>query len=294
LFGVSQYADMALSSVLSDQMSGAQYIKWRSFIDAPESEYVALTLPRFLLRLPYSYQAGQVPFPELQEQIDDPFSQCVWGNAAFLSGVCLIRSFVQYGLSSDICGESGGLIRLADIHMGARDQWSSLLEVLIPENREAQLVSLGLMPISATIEFNELVFYAANSLHWGSFREANKKQTLVASLQAKLPYQFVVLRIAHYVKVLFREYLGTHQTLGSLQASLNTWIRKYVADVETPAQSVRARRPLKRAEIRIEQQADNPGWFNISLSITPHMKFLGEDFDLSLNMQADGELGVSH
>lgn len=290
LFGVNTYTDLAASSALQDLMNGPQYIKWRSFTASADSTYIALTLPRVQMRTPYRYRQGQVDYPELDEVIDDPQQDIVWGSPAFLFGVCLIRSFVQYGMCSDVCGEPGGLVTLPRCVISKDDSAVSPLEVLLPENRESQIINLGLMPVSSARELNEVAFYSANTLHWASFQYADKERSVVDSLQAQFPYLFVVLRIAHYVKVLFREYLGSLQTVGALQSELNRWLRRYVSDVETPAQAVRARRPLKKADIQITAQSNNPGWFTISMSITPHMKFLGKDFELALNMPVDGEL----
>lgn len=51
-------------------------------------------------------------------------------------------------------------------------------------------------------------------------------------LGTQLPYMMIVNRLAHYVKVLQREQLGSWKERTDLELQLNKWIRQYVADQE--------------------------------------------------------------
>ena len=64
-------------------------------------------------------------------------------------------------------------------------------------------------------------------------------------LGTQLPYTFIVSRLAHYIKVLQREQLGTFKERSDLEAELRKWIQQYVAEYEAQP-SVRARRSYLR------------------------------------------------
>jgi type VI secretion system protein ImpC len=93
---------------------------------------------------------------------------------------------------------------------------------------------------------------------------------------------FMINRLAHYLKVLQRENLGRTQTKTKLQQELDTWIRQYVNDTDTPQEGTIGRRPLRRAQITVEDIEGEPGWYRVDLKIMPHFKYQGANFSLSL------------
>ena len=93
---------------------------------------------------------------------------------------------------------------------------------------------------------------------------------------------FIINRLAHYLKVIQRENLGTWKERSDLERELNTWIRQFVADQENPAEEVRSRRPLRSAKVEVTEVEGEPGWYRASLHVRPHFKYMGSDFTLSL------------
>ncbi|MDF5828759.1 hypothetical protein P4233_16205 [Pseudomonas aeruginosa] len=45
---------------------------------------------------------------------------------------------------------------------------------------------------------------------------------------------------------------------------------------------VRSRRPLRAARVIVQDVAGDPGWYQISLAVRPHFKYMGANFELSL------------
>lgn len=105
----------------------------------------------------------------------------------------------------------------------------------------------------------------------------------------QLPYLFIISRLAHYIKVLQREQIGSWKERTDLEQELNTWIRQYIADQENPPAEVRSRRPLRAANIEVMDVEGNPGWYKVNLSVRPHFKYMGSDFTLSLVGKLDQE-----
>jgi type VI secretion system protein ImpC len=93
---------------------------------------------------------------------------------------------------------------------------------------------------------------------------------------------FVINRLAHYIKVLQREEIGSTKSRMDLEKELNQWIGQYVLDMDTAQAGSYARRPLRKAEITVEDVAGEPGWYKIGLKVVPHFKYEGAFFELSL------------
>jgi len=82
--------------------------------------------------------------------------------------------------------------------------------------------------------------------------------------------------------VLQREALGTDKEKKDLQNDLEKWIRQYVTEDDNPMPGIRAQRPLRMAEIKVEDVAGRPGWYSVGLKVRPHFKYMGASFTLSL------------
>jgi type VI secretion system protein ImpC len=128
-------------------------------------------------------------------------------------------------------------------------------------------------------------FFSANSVQkckvFPPTREGKTAETNY-KLGTQLPYMFIVNRLAHYIKVLQREQLGAWKERQDLQRELNQWIRQFVADQENPPSEVRSRRPLRGATIEVSDVDGDPGWYQVSMSVRPHFKYMGASFELSL------------
>jgi type VI secretion system protein ImpC len=71
-----------------------------------------------------------------------------------------------------------------------------------------------------------------------------------------------------------------------VQSELNKWLKRYVSDVDNPADAIRARKPLKKAEV-VLSQSNEFGQQYLDLTIVPHLRYLGKDFSLSLSVNVD-------
>jgi type VI secretion system protein ImpC len=91
----------------------------------------------------------------------------------------------------------------------------------------------------------------------------------------------IVSRISQYLKIMQREHLGSWRNRRDLDQQLNKWLSQYVSDMDNPAAGVRARRPLRRAEVKVRELEGKQDWFVTRIQVTPHLKFMGSSFELS-------------
>lgn len=289
MFGLEDFSGLPNMKDLKAVFEGPQYIKWKSFRESEDSRNVALTVPHFLLRLPYGPDTQPVKSFNYKEEMTGGNSSFLWGNAAFSFATTITDSFAKYRWCANIIGpQGGGAVENLPIYqyesMG-EIQTKIPTEILISERREFELAEEGFVALAMRKGSDNAAFFSANSCQkpktFGISKEG-KEAELNYKLGTQLPYTFIVNRLAHYIKVIQRENIGTWKERGDLEAELNNWIRQYVADQDNPSPGVRSRRPLRQAEISVSDVEGDPGWYRVTMKVRPHFKYMGASFTLSL------------
>lgn len=286
-FASDDFSGLSNVGDIEELLTSPKYIKWRSLQQDPSASYLGLALPKIQLRNGYNFAAGALGPMPYEEDTRLTSDKVLLGNASFAFGRCLINSFARYNVCTDICGIQGGRVLPACENPLGLNFPNFPIETVISEQKIAQLGQIGFLPLSVNKRINELVFNVAGSLRWGSLTIPMSRTTdelLHAQVEAQLPYLFVISRIAHYLKVVERDNIGSLKNVSELQGELNKWLRRYVSDVENPAPGVRARKPLKKAEVVLTQSEDERQ--QLTVTVVPHMKYLGSDFVLALDVLA--------
>ncbi|MBW2453010.1 MAG: type VI secretion system contractile sheath large subunit, partial [Deltaproteobacteria bacterium] len=158
-------------------------------------------------------------------------------------------------------------------------------EIMLTERREFEISEEGFIAFTYRRDTDNACFYSANSTQkpktFGRSPEGRSAE-LNHRLGTQLPYIFVTCRLAHYLKVIQREQVGTWKERQDLERELQKWIMQYVADQEVVSAAVRARRPLRQAKITVSEVAGSAGWYKVDLQVRPHFKFMGAVFQLGL------------
>ena len=281
---------------LDSLFEGPQYAKWRAFRESEDARYVGLLLPRFLLRLPYGPTTTPVKAFNYQESVADEHEKYLWGNCTYSFATRIADSFAKYRWCPNIIGpQAGGTVDNLPLHlyqaMGA-EQIKIPTEVLVSERREFELSEQGFIALTYRKDSDNAAFFSANSVQkpktFGQSPEG-KDAELNYKLGTQLPYLFVACRIAHYLKVIQREQIGSNKERGDLERELNDWIKQYVADMESPTAAVRGKRPLRQASITVTEVPGDAGWYRSEIKVRPHFKYMGAFFTLSLVGKLDKE-----
>ena len=287
-FASTDFSNLANVGDIEELITSPKYIKWRALQQDPIASYIGLALPKIQLRNGYNFAAGALGPMPYEEDTRLTSDKVLLGNASFAYGRCLINSFARYSVCTDICGVQGGRV-LPSCDNQADVKFPNFpIETVISEQKIAQLGQIGFLPLSINKRINELIFNVAGSLRWGSLTIPMSRSTdelLHAQVEAQLPYLFVISCIAHYLKVVERDNVGSLKNVSELQGELNKWLRRYVSDVENPAPGVRARKPLKKAEVVLKKNEDESR-HQLTVTVVPHMKYLGSDFVLALDVLA--------
>ncbi|WP_324082160.1 type VI secretion system contractile sheath large subunit [Geomonas sp.] len=295
-FGCDDFTSLPNLKDISSILEGPQYASWRSLRDSEDARYLGLTLPRFLLRLPYGDDTIPVKTFRYQESVTDSHHRYCWGNAAFAFATRLTESFADFRWCANIIGpQGGGTVQELPLHqyqaMGAM-QTKIPTEVLVSERREFELAEEGFIALTMRKGSDNAAFFSANSVqkpkYFGLSKEG-KEAELNHRLGLQLPYVFIVSRLAHYLKVIQRENIGSWKERGDLENELNLWLRQYVSEMDNPMPGVRSRRPLRQAAVSVSEVPGEPGWYRVGLKVTPHFKYMGAYFTLSLVGKLDKE-----
>ena len=288
-FGVDSFEKLPSLKDLKSIFEGPQYTKWQSFRESEDSRYVGLTLPKFLLRLPYGPDTVPTKSFNYKEDVIDGDDDFCWGNTAFAFATRLTDSFAKYRWCANIIGPQGGGA-VEDLPLFQYEAMGAIqtkipTQVLISERREYELAEEGFIALTMRKGSDNAAFFSANSCQKPKFfgiSKEGKEAELNYRLGTQLPYMMVTNRLAHYIKVIQRENIGTWKERGDLETELNKWISQYVADQENPSAAVRSRKPLRKALIDVSDVEGEPGWYSVSMKVRPHFKYMGASFELSL------------
>ncbi|MDR2123361.1 MAG: type VI secretion system contractile sheath large subunit [Desulfovibrio sp.] len=293
-FGVDTWARFPDLADMRSIFGMPRFARWNAFRDTENARYLGLTLPGFLLRLPYDGEnaagAASFNFHEEPESEDD----FCWGNTAFAAAVCLADSFAKYRWCVNIIGPDGGGA-VQDLPCCSYRAMRGILNkiptrTVISEHREFELSDLGFMALATGRTPHEAVFYSADSaLKPKTFPKTPEGFTAEISfkLSTQFPYMMIMNRLAHYIKVLQRESIGAWKGREEISRELNVWISGYVTEMDTPDALTRSRRPLRMAKVEVKEIPGTAGWYDVTILARPHFKYMGVSFTLSLEGRLD-------
>lgn len=288
LMQMDSWQELSNPRDLTKIFSTPEYAAWRSFRETEDSKYVGLAMPRFLSRLPYGAKTDPVEeFDFEEETAGGDSSAFTWANSAYAMAVNINRSFKEYGWCSRIRGvESGGAVEELPVHTFPNDDGGVDMkcptEIAIADRREAELAKSGLMPLIHRKNTDVAAFIGAQSAHKPAEYD-DPDATANAQLGARLPYLFATCRFAHYLKCMVRDKVGSFAEREDMQRFLQDWIMQYVTgDPENASQETKARKPLAAAEVRVEEDEANPGYYQSYFYLRPHYQL--EGLTVSLRM----------
>jgi type VI secretion system protein ImpC len=265
-----------------------EYAAWRSLRESDDARYLGLAMPRFLGRTPYGAATDPVEEFDFEEDTEGADStNYTWCNAAYAMSVNINKSFKLYGWCSRIRGiESGGAVEGLPTHSFPTDDGGVDMkcptEIAISDRREAELANNGFMPLIHKKNSDFAAFIGAQSLQKPQEYE-DPDASANANLAARLPYLFATCRFAHYLKCIVRDKIGSFKEKDDMQLWLNNWIQQYVdGDPENSSESSKARKPLAAAEVVVEADEANPGYYRSRFYLRPHYQLEGLTVSLRL------------
>lgn len=296
LFGFDGWTELSKPRDLAKIFDTVEYAKWRSFRDSEDSRFVTLTMPRTLARLPYGANTKPVEAFGYEEATFDAagnpkamdHDEYCWMNSAYVLGTRLTDAFAKYGWCVAIRGaEGGGKVEGLPAHVFKSDDGDPDLkcptEIGITDRREKELSDLGFLPLCHYKNTDYAVFFGAQTTQKPK-KYDKPEATANAAISARLPYMMATSRIAHYLKVMARDKIGSFMEAKDCEDWLNKWIKNYVNASPNAGQESRAKYPLAEARIVVAEIPGKPGSYNAVAHLRPWLQF--EELTTSLRMVA--------
>ncbi len=288
LMQMDSWQELANPRDLTKIFSTPEYAAWRSLRDSDDSKYLGLAMPRFLARIPYGAKTNPVEEFNFEEDTGAAdHSKYTWANAAYAMATNINRSFKEYGWCSRIRGiESGGAVENLPTHSFPTDDGGVDMkcptEVAIGDRREAELAKAGFMPMIHRKNSDFAAFIGAQSLQKPAQYD-DPDATANANLAARLPYLFATCRFAHYLKCIVRDKVGSFKERDDMERWLGNWVNQYVdGDPANSSEDTKARKPLAAAEVVVEEDPSNPGYYSSKFFLRPHYQLEGLTVSLRL------------
>jgi type VI secretion system protein ImpC len=296
MFGFSSWEELSKPRDLEKIFESVEYAKWRSFRESEDSRFVTLVMPRVLARLPYGantkpieeFGYEEAPLDANGKAMPMKHTDYTWMNASYVMGTKLTDAFAKYGWCTAIRGaEGGGKVDGLPAHVFTSDDGDPDLkcptEIGITDRREAELSKVGFLPLCHYKNTDYAVFFGAQTAQKPK-KYDKPEATANAAISARLPYIMATSRIAHYLKVMARDKIGSFMEASDTEVWLNKWIKNYVNANPSAGQEMKARYPLAEAKVTVKEIPGKPGSYHAVAWLRPWLQF--EELTASLRMVA--------
>ena len=273
-FNRSSMAEVAEVTDLDAVMNHPEMSRWNELRDSEWSSYIGLTLPRYLLRRPW----------------DRDDTNLLWGNAAILFAKNMVRSYERSGWAQHVRGpRGGGAVDGLQTLTFTRPDGSAVVvdpvEISVPDYREDQFARNGLIPLVQAKAGPRATFFSCQSIKRPKDLLEEPDPTH-AQLVTNLAYTFSVTIIAHYVKAMMREFVGSTADAAFIQREVSSWLARYVTTVVNPDDLTLRDHPFQATDVKVEPKPGPFGWYTATISARPHQQFEGMDVELRLEVKS--------
>ena len=278
MFGMEDFSALGLPFKLKTIFSQKEYIKWHALREKTDSRFIGLTLPRTLIRQPYRKTPGSYKGIYFYEKPDKNGENHLWGNACYAFAIMLIREFSNIGWFGHIRGvprnyTSGGLLTELPVDHFETDTQSiahkPITDVIVTDAAEKEISELGFIPLCQGYLSPHATYYNNQSV----YKMTTHKQTSAnsnAQLSGMLQHVLCGSRIAHYIKVMIRDKVGSFSSADRCERFLRDWLLEYTTGREDLDWEEQARYPLKEASVQVKEHPSRPGEYLCVIHLQPH------------------------
>lgn len=290
-FGCANMQEVSQLRDVEGMLDTPKYSAWNQLRQTEEAAYIGLTLPRYIVRAPYNAETNPAEEINFTEQVrGDDDSNFLWGNSAMLFARNLVKSFETSGWCQSIRGpKGGGLVAGLPTHsynVRGEEELKLPVEIAMPDFRELELANGGFIPLIQKKGSADAVFFSAQSIK-KSFKFKDPKDSENSTLVTNLSYTFSISRIAHYLKCIMRDNIGSTANAQYIYNQIDRWVAGYVTALVNPDDLTLRYYPFKAYSLQVNEVPGRVGWYHCSLSVLPHIQFEGMDVDL----RVDARLG---
>ncbi|QOJ15130.1 MAG: type VI secretion system contractile sheath large subunit [Planctomycetia bacterium] len=221
-------------------------------------------------------------------------SRYLWGNAAYAFGGVLIRAFLECAWFADIRGfvrdqERGGVVAGMPTDEYGLDSPGVApkmgVDVVIDDVSEKEFTAQGMIPLCALHDTPYAAFYSNSSIYTPA-QLTTVEGTLNERLSGMLQYTLCVGRFGHHLKARVRDRTGSVAQASTIENELRDWLFEYINPDDKAPPEIKARYPLRDAEVQVREIPGRPGQYQCVMRLIPHYQL----DDLLVNVRIKTEL----
>jgi type VI secretion system protein ImpC len=279
LAGVNDLKELSANCDLTSLIESPRLARWRSFTNENSSRYVALTLPRVLMRIFYDALDANEGFAFEEKE------GCLWGNGAYAVAARILIAFAANGWCAEICGHPHGLVR--DVPVQYQDgnngrESRGPVEIVLSRERTLELSRLGFIVIEQSDPDDEKArIHSAPTCQKPNIYDWEQASAW-ARLASDLRYILAISRFMHFLAMRLRDRTGGFVATSELESSLNKSLSEYIAGSET---AVSPRRPLLSGAVQLVDRPGQPGTRALVFSCIPAYQLQALPINLRAAMQ---------
>ncbi|MEY8872626.1 type VI secretion system contractile sheath large subunit [Francisella philomiragia] len=294
-FNVSDANELRKIKNFESLLEHPRYRHWNDFRQTDQAAYVGLTVGKYIIKQPYHQNNNPVKgnsFKGFNEIVDSYESRdaYLWAPVNICMARNIMRSYHKTGWLQYIRGpENGGYVEnlLAPIYnINGYDEQHSALDVNFSDYMELSLSNIGLIPMVEEKSTNNACFFSVQSI-----KKVNDfvddMDSINSQLVSNLSYTLSISRIAHYIKCVIREKIGSVVDKDVIYRIINNWISQYVTTAFKPTPIEMARFPFRMAQIEVNPIPGKAGWYKTVVTLLPHIQFEGMDTTLKVDARLD-------
>lgn len=285
--GCDTMAEVSQLRDIEGMLDTPKYAGWNDLREDEVAAYIGLTMPRYIVRAPYNDETNPARGIRFAEQIaGDDDREYLWAPSSMLFARNLVKSFETSGWCQHIRGpKGGGRVTGLPVHsFNVRGEAELRLpvEITIPDFRELELAKSGIIPLVQKKGSADAVFFSAQSIK-RSHTFKDPKDSENSQLVTNLSYTYSISRIAHYLKCIMRDNIGSTANAQYVYNQIDRWMSRFVTALVNPDDLTLRYYPFKAYSLSVDEVPGRVGWYHCNLSILPHIQFEGMDVDLRID-----------
>jgi type VI secretion system protein ImpC len=282
------------NETLANILSQDHYIEWNELREMEESRYLVMAMPRVLARLPYGDKTNAVKefgYEEVRrgsngELIEVPHNEFCWMNAAYVLAERITYAYWSFGWTTAIRGDLNGG-RVDGLPMYKFQSKAGDLKVKCPAeinlnwNQDYAASNLGFYPLIHVKGENNARFEGGQTVQKPQQYVENAANES-AQISARLPYILAASRLAHYLKRMAHDHIGSFKECSDCERWLNDWVMQYVLDDDNPSDSAKASHPFRKAKVVVQEIPGDKGAYHSSIHVQPWVMLEKLEADITL------------
>lgn len=265
-FGVNKISGLAKLPALRPHLKREEYAEWTALRREEASQFLALTLPSFLLRSPYGPDHPVEAFDVVE-------NDGLWGNGALAVGVAAADSFADTGWPSHLTDYP---IENLPIQSGRGGH--SPLAAMLPGSKQSELARAGFVVLSGKPDHD-----AVRIAHASMVRQPEAYDDPAASAEARahasLPCRLFVARVAHRLLALQNE-IDAQPGLDAAQEYLASALRSFLGVTTDSDESL-------HVSVEHVTSVDLPQHELLAVRVRPPTLALAQDVRLVMGVQVE-------